>query len=89
MGGALGKVIGGALDIFGLQPDTPTTPEAPEAIETGAIAEEGGGETFTDEESENRRKAVRKKRLGTKALQIPLEKTATGAATTTNLGIKV
>ena len=89
MGGFIGDIVGKGLDILGLGADTPDIPAPPTAIETGAIAAEGGGEVFTEEESEGRRKAVRKKRLGTKALQIPLEKTSTGVATTTNLGIKV
>ena len=89
MGGFVGDLVGKVLDVVGLGVDTPDVPEAPTAIETGAIAAEGEGKVFTEDESENRRKAVRKKRLGTKALQIPLEKTSTGVATTTNLGIKV
>lgn len=78
------------LGLVDLAPDAPDVPAAPTTeVETGAIAGEGGGKTFDEGEEESRRKAVRKKRLGTKQLQIPLEKTTTGIATTTSTGIKV
>lgn len=78
-----------SLGLIDLKPDKPDIPEPPTEVPTGAIAGEAGGKTFSEEEEESRRKAVRKKRLGTKALQIPLEKTSTGVATPPSTGIKV
>jgi hypothetical protein len=97
MGGALdkvtdviGDVTGAVMDILGVTPETPQAPEGPTEIETGQIASNGATKTFSEEEEASRRKAVRKKRLGTKKLQIPLEKTGTsGLAAPTSTGIKV
>ena len=96
MGGGIGKVLKavstGGLSLLAediLTPDAPDASSAPTETPTGAIAKEGEGKTFDESEAESRRKAVRRKRLGTKALQIPLEKTSTGVATSAGTGIKV
>ena len=94
MGGGIGKILAavstGGLslipDLLGV--DSPNVPGVSD-IATGQRAKEGTGSTFDETESDARRKSVRKNRLGTNALQIPLEKTSTGAATSTATGIKV
>lgn len=74
-----------------LETDEPdVAPPAPDYVvpERGP-GQEGGGAEFSEEEADARRKAVRRKRLGTKALQIPLEKSTAGLAAPTSTGLKV
>lgn len=71
----------------------PMTPQEIKSMTGLGAVGEGGGTTF--DESETKRKAVRKKKLGARGLQIPLQSTSTdvssGIASTTSgtVGIQI
>lgn len=74
----MGAIFEGIASLFGGGPKVPDVTVQPAA--TYAPPPEGTGKTLTDTEADRMKNAVQKKRVGTKALQIPLA----GAGTTVN-----
>jgi hypothetical protein len=89
IGGLLEDVGGSVAKIFGMAPkDLGPAPELDtnlsELASDMAATPEQAGQTLGDTaEADEKRKTVRKKRLGAKKLQIPLEATSGGGQQTT------
>ena len=74
----MGSIFEGLASLFGGGKKVPDVIAQPAA--TYAPPPEATGKTLTDTEADRMKNAVQKKRVGTKALQIPLA----GAGTTVN-----